>query len=173
MVTFRPIVIPDSDRRAFKYTGTSSVREGAFCKIASSTTRHTMTCTLAKGNAPTLHLAGNTGTFTTHAAGGTLFIPNQGLVFPIWREDPDIENVGATIDKNDYVIGARLNAGMEFEVHKSALHRTTLGSYLIGRQIVLGTSGKLAQRGMHYDTALVVGICTGTFGGKWLRVSTI
>jgi len=174
MLTFRPITYSDSDLRAFKYTGTTSIREGAFCKLPASVTRHTITCTLASGNAPTLHLVSVTGTVSEHTSTSTVYMPNNGLVFPIFRDDPDIENVGATIDQNDYVIGMLLRPGSEFEVHQSALHRTTLASFAaVGNQVVLGTSGKLFVRGGTNTTGLIVGICTGTFAAKWLRVRAI
>ena len=163
MLKFRPITYADEDRRAFKYTGTSAVLEGAFCKLAASTGLNTVTCTLASGAAGTL--AGATATAISY---------NAGQVFPIYREDPDIDNVGATISQNDFVVGMALRPGSEFEIHKTALHRETLASFAaVGDKVCLGTTGKLCRENMTNSTGMVIGECMGTLNATWLRVRAI
>lgn len=174
MLTFRPITYNEDDMRAFKYKSGTSVREGAFARIAASSTRSTVACTLAKETIATLPL---------NAGGGSLCISVPGKYFPIYREDPDIENVGATIARNDYVIGMSLRPGTEFEIHRTALWKvhTTLGSFsAIGKFVALGTSGKLGPWQAHNmgknvgdNKVAIVGVVTGTYASKWLRVRCI
>ena len=175
MLTFKPIIYSDDDMRAFKYKSGESVREGAFAKIAASSTRSTVACTLANETLATIPLA---------AGAGSLCVMVPGMYFPIYREDPDIENVGATIARNDFVIGMHLRPGSEFEIHRTALWQpshTTLGSFAaIGGFVALGTAGKLGPWQAHNmganvgaNAVVVVGVVTGTYANKWLRVRCI
>jgi hypothetical protein len=164
MLKFRPEAYSDSDLRAFIYTGTSSVLEGAVVYQAASSTAHKHTCTLFSALA-TLPPA------VQGSANASLALPDKGKYFLMYKEDPDIENIGATIDQNDHVIGFALKAGNEFMIHKSATYGATLKTYTsIGMTVAVSTTGKLCARGVSHATRLFVGECIGTFNSEWLRV---
>ncbi len=163
MLTFRPISYNDSDFRAFKYTGSSSIKEGTFCLLAASTSQWIMTCTLFNSAIATL---------PTSETGATVYLYASGLVFPVFREDPDPENVTPTIDTNDYVIGMQLHPGSEFQVHLSALHNSgSLDLFTaVNQKVCLATSGKLCVAGVASDSGIRVGVVVATLNGAWLRV---
>ncbi len=167
MLMFRPITYNEGDFRAFKYVGTSATREGRLCYIAASSTLNTITCTPFTGTLKTLKAI----------AGGTIYgaaHPNVKRFFPIFRENPDPETVAATINHDDFVIGFNLASGNEFEVYESALESTTITTgYTIGNAICIGSTGKLTSRGGTNDTKTMIGICLGTFGGKYVRIRVI
>jgi hypothetical protein len=159
MLTFRPIVYDTADLRAFKYTGTSAVREGKFCCLAASTTRHQSCCTPM------------TAAATLPTTSGTVDIYNTGKFFPIYREDPDVENVGATISQNDEVLGMQLKSGSEFEVHKSAIAGASVVGYTaVGMRVGLTATGLIAPIGTLSVTGAIIGEVVGTFNATWLRV---
>lgn len=163
MVKFRPISYNTDDFRAFRLSsGTTSMREGQFCKLAASTTRHKMVATLMAAGA----------TFDPSYTGsglGTLSVGDAGDVFVVWREDTDVENIGATLLAGDEVIGMPILRGREFEVHNTCLHNSSLAVYTtIGQKVWLGKTGKLTT--FATSTRILVGECTGTFNSVWLRV---
>ncbi len=162
MLTFRPISYNDSDLRAFKYTGSSSIKEGTFCSPAASNSQWIMACDLFSAAA----------TLPTSEIGATVYLYASGLVFPVFREDPDPENVSATINQNDYVIGMQLHPGSEFQVHLSALHNSgSLELFAeVKQKVCLATSGKLCVAGVASDSGIRVGVVVATLGGEWLRV---
>lgn len=161
MLKFRPIVYKAEDLRAFKYTGTSAILEGAACRIAASSNRHVMCATPIKSAAGTLP-----------ATGATLY--RLGEAFLIYRNDPDIENVGATISQNDYVVGFTLAKGNEFEVHKTAVANASFKPFqTFGRNVSIATSGYLCSVSHSKSTGLVIGQVIGTFNDTWLRVRCI
>lgn len=159
MIKFKPISYNKDDLRAYKYTSGSSVLEGIFCEIAASSSLNTVTCTLfsAAGTLPAIN--------------GTIY--NTGAYFPIYREDADIENVGATIVRDNFVIGMHLRPGSMFEIHRTATHGATLLTYpAIGAKVALATSGKLVSADNSSSSGVVVGLCVGTTN-DWLRVQAV
>lgn len=164
MLKFRPEAYSDSDLRAFIYTGTSSVLEGAVVYQAPSSTAHKHTCTLFSALA-TLPLA------VKESANATFALADKGKYFLIYKEDPDTENIGATIDQNDHVIGFSLKVDNEFMIHKSATYGATLKTFTsIGKTVAVSTTGKLCAAGVSHATKLFIGECIGTFNSEWLRV---
>lgn len=167
MLKFRPIAYSTDDLRAYKYSSGTSVLEGRFCKLAASTSQNQMCCTLASGTAVTIAIAA-----TYHA---TRVVCNhaKGMYFPIFKNDPDIESVAATIVRDDHVLGLHLRQGTEFEIHKSALHKAVVTSWKMARIACLATSGKLVWRGHKHSTGMAVAICTGTYNATWVRFQCI
>jgi len=166
MLKFRPIVYSDDDLRAYKYTGPTSIQEGYLCRPwAASSSVNVAACTLAKFAAfPTMPGSSQPATIDLKA---------RTLVFPVYREEPDPENIGATITQNQYVIGMHLHVGSEFEVHKSVVTGATLKPFTAGCYVTAGTSGKFEYYGGSYDSEAVLGVCMGTFNSTWLRVRCI
>ncbi len=161
MIKFKPISYNKDDLRAYKYTSGSSVLEGAFCGLAASSSLNTVTCTLY------------TAAGTLPGVGATVEIFNTGAYFPIYREDADIENVGATIVRDNFVIGMHLRPGSMFEIHRTATHGATLLTYpAIGAKVALATSGKLVSADNASSSGVVIGLCVGTTN-DWLRVQAI
>jgi hypothetical protein len=162
MLKFRPEAYSDSDLRAFIYTGTSSVLEGAVVYQAASSTAHKHTCTLFAAAATLSPVS---------QVGATIGLADRGRYFMIYKEDPDIENIGATIDQHDHVIGFSLKQGNEFMIHKSATYGATLKTYTsIGMTVAVSTTGRVCARGVSHATNLFIGECIGTFNSEWLRV---
>lgn len=159
MLKFRPIVFADEDFRAFKYVG-AACAEGQFCSLsAGSTTLNVVAATPYSGVAP--------GTLPN--VGGTVY--NTKAYFPIFRENPDPETVSATINQNDYVVGFTMRPGNEFEVHYSQIESGTLADFTaVGQYVCLGSNGKVTPNGGTNATSLVLGVCMGTFGAKYVRV---
>ena len=162
MIKFRPIAYSDDDIRAFKYTGTNSIREGSVCVPAVSSSLNVATCTPFTAQA-TLPGVG----------AGTVAIPNTKIAFLVYREDPDIENVGATIAQNEFVLSFPIKTGNEFEVHETCLQASSVASFAQGSYVAIATSGKLTVQGGTSSTDLIVGVCIGTFNSLWLRVRMI
>ena len=166
MLTFRPISYHDADLRAFKYSSAaSSKREGTICKIASTSSLNIVMATPWSGKTTALP--------TIHVSGGTLYM--KDVFFPIFKEDPDPESVSATIDAGDYCIGMALIPGNEFEIHYSVTEKgyATFPKFTKGGKVCLGSNGKFTTLGGTNDTALVVGVCLGTFNGKYARIRVI
>ena len=175
MLTFRPISYADADLRAFKYTGTADVREGQICYIPStaSNTLNIIAATPWSGHyhaIPTLHMGG------VHPTVSISFAKDK--FFAIFREDPDPESVSPTISQADYVIGFPFKAGNEFEIHYSVTEygSATLSDFTKGGYVTLGSTGLFTvvstASGMN-NTGLVLGICLGTFNGKYARIRCI
>jgi hypothetical protein len=175
MLTFRPISYDDADLRAFKYTGTADVREGQICYIPSSAsnTLNIIAATPWSGVAtalPTLHMGGAHPTVSIQYMNGKLFA--------IFREDPDPESVSPTIEQGDYCIGFPFKSGAEFEIHYSVTEYgvATFSDFTKGGRVTLGSTGLFtcvsAVSGMN-NTGLVIGICLGTFNGKYARIRCI
>jgi len=169
MLTFRPISYADADLRSFKYVG-SACREGVFCKVGSSSSLNIVVATPWSGNRstlPTLHMGGAHPTVSITYA--------RGIFFPIFRENPDPESVACTINQNDMCIGMALHPGSEFEVHFSATEKafSTMPGFTKGRMVCIGSTGKLTPLTGYHSTSLVVGVCTGTYNGKYVRVHVI
>lgn len=158
---FRPITYNEGDFRAYKFVGASDVVEGQICIVA-STDQNTMFITPWAGTSPgTLPVFGTT----------LITAANRDKYFPIYREDPDIENVGATIVKNDFVIGFR---GYEWEVDVASTEVSAAASFTsIGQKIALGSNGKFTPAGDLNATSLIMAICLGTFNSKWIRMQAI
>jgi hypothetical protein len=168
MLMFRPITYNENDFRAYKYTG-SATREGRLCYVAASSKLNYVTCTPFTGTLKAFKALAGATLWGTH--GPQL---NIKMLFPIFRENPDPETVAATIAHDDYVIGFNMASGNEFEVYETALESTTLTSFTIGGAVVLGSTGKFAYRGGTSDGGkLMLGICLGTFGGKYVRIRAI
>lgn len=164
MLKFRPEAYSDSDLRGFIYTGTSACLEGQIVYQAASSTANKHTCTPYTALA-TLPPA------VKGSANATLALADRGKYFIIYREDPDIESIEATINQNDEVIGFALKPGNEFMIHKSATYGATLKTYTsIGKTVAVSTTGKLCAAGVSHATKLFVGECIGTFNSTWLRV---
>ncbi|MCK9369430.1 hypothetical protein M0R04_05790 [Candidatus Dojkabacteria bacterium] len=159
MKTFRPIVYNEGDLRSYKYVSGTSVREGHLCAIASSD----LNTFYAKITYPAATAAA--------AVNGTL--NTVANFFPIYMEDPDLENVGATIDQNDYVIGFNLTSGNVFEVHKSLTEEASVAGYTFGKGVCIGLNGKYSYLSNGtYASSLLVGKCIGTYNG-WMKVRVL
>lgn len=161
MIKFKPIVYNSDDFRAYRFsTAASSAREGLFCVIAASTTRAKIVAT------PFTAIA----TYDVASGSGTTSIADRGDVFVIWRENLDIENVGATINAGDEIIGMPLRRGNEFEIHNSVIYNSDLALFTaVGQNIYLNTNGKLCAAGATNQSKLLVAECLGTFNSVWLR----
>ena len=168
MLTFRPIVYADADLRAFKYTG-SATKEGQFVKLdTTNTALNVVAVTAFTGTVNVL------ATLPITVTGATINLYDTKAYFPVYRENPDIESVSATISQNDFVVGFAMKTGNEFEIHKSVTETgfaTTWTS--IGQKACLGSTGKLTPAGGSNTTGLVIGYCLGTFGSKYIRVRAI
>ena len=161
MLKFRPITYADADLRAYKYTGTSSILEGTFCTPAASSSQHVAGCTLFTA----------TATIPLGTGPGTVSLALSGRVFPVYREEPDIENVGATIVQNQYVIGMLLRPGSEFEVHSSVIGAGALASFgSAGQVVAVSTVGQVTIVGAGNDTQTYIGEVVATLNATWLRV---
>jgi len=163
MIKFKPIAYNDGDFRAFRMSSAASdATEGAFCVLAASTTRNKMVATLFSGIAT---IALNDG------GAATVALADSGDVFVVWRENVDIENISATIEADDEIIGMPLVRGNEFEVHNTALYNSALTLFTaVGQNVFLNTNGKMCHATATNATKLLVGECVGTFNSVWLRV---
>jgi len=167
MLKFRPIVYADADLRAFKYIG-AATQEGRLCSLsAGSTNLSIIAATPFSGTAPATLFPGTAGN-----AGATLF--DSKAYFPIYRENPDPENVTPTINQNDFVVGFAMKSGNAFEVHKTMTESGFASTFAaVGGLVCLGSTGKIAYRATKNATALVIGRCLGTFNATWIRVEAI
>lgn len=161
MIKFRPIVYAITDLRAFKYSGTSAIEEGTFCSALASTDLNTFIVGAFSGTVP--------ATLSGHA-GATLF--DVKAYFPVYREEPDIENVSATINNGIDVIGFGMKSGNEFEVDQSVTESGFATTFAQLDKVALGSNGFITPAAKKNATTLIVGICTGTFNGK-IRVRVI
>lgn len=157
---FRPITYNEGDFRAYKYIRSTALAEGQLCFVA-SVDQHTMYVAPYDGVSP--------ATFSS-SGGASLYQTDK--YFPIYREDPDIENVSATISQNDFVIGF---TGYEWEVDVASCEDTIVAADFttIGQSIALGSNGKFTPAGDTNATGLIVAICLGTFNSKWIRMQAI
>lgn len=156
MLKFKPISYGEDDFVGYKFSSGagSAVIEGHFCYVASSDL-NTQNATPYSGV-----FANATVMFATLQIGSKYF--------PIYKEDPDIENVGATISAGDFVVGF---FGKEFEIHESATESGYASQWTaIGQKACVGSTGKLARYGGTNSTAIVIGECVGTFGAEWIRI---
>ena len=162
MRTFVPISFDDANLRAYKYTGSAAVREGYFCVFDSSnSTTDTFACKEFSTAGATLPTSGS----------GTVDVWAKGKFFPIYKEDPDIEQVAATISNGDYVVGFALQPGNEFKVHASAAH-VDQTNFKGGNRVAIATSGKLAPAEHAQSSGVVVGECVATLG-SWIFVRVL
>jgi hypothetical protein len=170
VLKFRPITYADTDLRSFTVKGgTSDTVEGIFCYVHASTSLNEFVCGVYSGVSPaTMPINIVTSTIS---AGGILMYDVKKY-FPIYHEDPDIENVTPTISAGDQVVGFAMKSGNEFEVHKSVTETTYATSFSMGGRVALGSNGKIAPLSGTNATGLTVGVCTGTFNG-WVRVRAI
>jgi len=170
VLKFRPITYADTDLRSFTLKGGSSdTVEGIFCSVHASTNLNEFICGVHSGASPaTLPLNIVSGTIS---AGGIL-VYDVKKYFPIFYEDPDIENVTPTIAAGNQVVGFAMKSGNEFEVHSSVTERGSAATFTNGGRVALGSTGKITALGDTNSTSLVVGVCTGTFNG-WVRVRAI
>jgi len=169
MLKFRPISYAEADFRAYKYNG-AACREGKICQIGVGSKSNRSIITATPISLTTTKVV---GTLDIWGAGtsGSMSMINYGMYFPIYREDPDPDNITPTIAKGDYVIGMHLHPGSEFEIHKTCLHKQALGSYAnSGFHVAVATTGKLVAYNHRHATKLVIGETVGTFNATWLRV---
>jgi len=161
MLKFRPITYADTDLRAFHFSGASGVQEGQFCQVLASTDLNTFICGAFSGTAPPTIMGGPTA---------TIFDPKR--YFPIYLENPDVEDVSATINNGVSVVGFAMKSGNEFEIHKSQTETGFATSFSDLGQVCLGSNGKLTHYIGTNSTSLVLGVCLGTYNG-WVRIRAI
>lgn len=167
MLKFKPITYADTDLRAFTLSHSAAILEGTFCSVLASTNLNQFFCGPFSGTSPaTLSL----GSAVALASIQVVFDTKK--YFPVFREEPDIENVSATIQSGIDVVGFSMKPGNEFEVHVTVTESGFATSFGKLDKVALGSTGKLAARGGKFDTALIVGLCTGTTNG-WVRVRVI
>lgn len=169
MIKFKPIVFNDGDFRSVKYTDTvnTTVLEGTFCVLA--TTGADLNTVTAKRFSGFLPLA--TATIPTGSA-FEAFV--KGRVFPIMHETIDPENIGATINQNDFVVSFNMVSGNEFEIHETVTESGFASTWTaIGGFGAVGSTGKLTPVGAKNATGLVVVQCLGTFNAQWIRLRVI
>lgn len=159
-IKFKPTVFNESDLRAYKFVGSSAVAEGQFVSVA-STDLNTLNVTAFSGTSPARGTQVNTSIFPTTF--------NTGQYFVIYREDPDIENVSATINQNDFVIGFQMKSGNEFELDVASTERVNATAWDVMALAAIGSNGLLTPAGATFATGLVVAECLGTFNSKWAR----
>lgn len=162
MIKFRPIVYAITDLRAFQYSGTSAIEEGTFCSALASTDLNTFVVGAFSGTTP--------ATLPSATASATLH--DVKAYFPVYREEPDIENVSATINNGIDVIGFGMKSGNEFEVDQSVTESGFATTFAQLDKVALGSNGFITPAAKKNATTLIVGICTGTFNGK-IRVRVI
>ena len=161
MIKFKPIVFNDGDFRSVKYTDrtNTAVLEGTFCILATvGADLNTVSCERFTGTQP--------------LAVATVFTGAQakGRVFPIFHENLDPENIGATINQGDFVISFNMVAGNEFELHESSTYSGNADAWdNVGQYAAVGSTGKLVPVGDTGATGLVVAQCLGTFNAQWIR----
>lgn len=174
MLKFRPISYADSDLRAVKFSASAgaSVREGHFCYIANSDV-HTMIATPITSAYSFATLPAFPTTVGSAVATQYSQAYAKGMFFPVFREDLDIESIGATIAAGNYCIAFNLRAGQEFEVHSSAIGTGLANFTAVNQQVGIDTDGKLTVIASSAAKSLVVGNVIGTFNGAWLRIRTI
>lgn len=159
MLKFKPITYNEGDRRAFKYVGASDIHEGYVCAVGTGGSFEYQHVRVANTEA-SFAAAG-----TTTLEAGLL----KGKFFPVWKEDPDIENVSATISQNDFVIGFPMIAGNEFEIHKTCLEGAYASIFTAyGQTVALGTNGKFTLYGGTNSTNIPLAQVTGT-QVNWVR----
>lgn len=164
MVKFRPIAYALDDLLAYRFSGSSNT-EGIFCKVVASTSLNTAVVSPHSGTI-------NAVATLPLRSSSTVFALDVKKYFPVYREDPDIENVGPTISNNDFVIGFQMKSGNEFEVHESMTQSAAAASFSDMGKVCLGSNGKMIQAGGTGSTTAVIGLCIGTFNG-WVRVKAI
>ncbi len=158
---FRPITYNEGDFRAYKYVRSTAIKEGQICSVA-STDQHTMYVAPFSGTGPATFPVSGSATLVTY---------DKNRYFPVYREDPDIENVLSTIAQNDFVIGFR---GFEWEVDVSETESAFATSWSsIGEKVALGSNGKFTPAGGLNATGLIMAICLGSFNSKWIRMQAI
>ena len=164
MIKFRPIVYAITDLRAFQYSGASAIEEGKFCSALASTDLNTFIVGAFSGVSP--------ATIPIASGGGTTTLHDVKAYFPVYREEPDIENVSATINNGIDVIGFGMKSGNEFEVDQSVTESGFATTFAQLDKVALGSNGFITPAAKKNATTLIVGICTGTFNGK-IRVRVI
>ena len=166
MLKFRPITYSDSDLRSFKFISSTAIIEGGLCIPA--TVADNQNIAACK-------------TFTANYSGATNAsvvekmkqIAIQDQIFPVYLNDPDIENVGATINQNDYVVGFSIKSGNEWEVHSDS-SQCAIGSYTMLGNVVAASTGKfVAEDAVDDKTAYILAQCIGTYNGVWIRMRAI
>jgi hypothetical protein len=164
MVKFKPIAYNEgSDFGSYKFVGASAVLEGRICAVASSDL-NTQYITAFSGTLPIVGTNVQTATILQR-------VKDVGRYFPIYHEDPDIENVGATISTNDFVVGF---FGQEWEVHESCTESGYASTWTsIGQRVAIGSNGKFTPQGAKNATAYLIAECTGTFGAAWIRMKRL
>lgn len=167
MLKFRPISYNEGDFRTVKYIGTSSAQEGYIC-YAKTADQAYIGASLYTGNVlpSRTTLAG-----TNLAAASILDLSyDRNKYFPIYREDPDPENAGATIARNEFCIAF---FGQEWEVHESCTESGYASTFIsIGKHVCIGSNGKFTAEGKKNATPYVIAECIGTFG-NWIRMRRI
>ena len=162
MKTFKPIVYNEGDFRSFKYIGGTSIREGHFCVFASADQYDMYANPYVAGTTP-----------GSVSAIGTTQLINTKKYFPVYREDADVEGVGATISTNQYCIAFAMKAGNMYEVHKSLAEEGALtnANYTQGAVLTVGANGKFTYKGCAtYGTGYVIGQLVATLSNGWARV---
>jgi len=167
MVKFRPIAYGENDLRAFRYMDSADTNEGVFAYVAGASMNMINVRLAAVGPQSdwvdaTMNKLGLVATVMKQAL-------LTGKYFPIYREDPDIENTGPTISRSDMVIGF---FGKECEVYYDALEPKAAASWSAGDYVVLASSGKMTYPGGQYDTPYIWGMCLGTQDG-WVRMQAL
>lgn len=158
MVKFRPIAYNEGDFRAYKWVGTDGVTEGIWAIVASAD-QHTIYVK-----------QWSAGFAITPGTMQNLMLKGRDYIFPVYREDPDIENVGATINTNDMVIGFH---GSEFEVHGTACHGTyTSAFYAVGTYVGLATSSQIQPAIQTNCSDVIIGQSLGVYN-SWVRIRRI
>lgn len=166
MVKFRPIAYGENDLRAFRYMDSADTNEGVFAYVAGAS-MNMINVRLA--DVGPQYWQNATKNATRMVATSVKQALLAGKYFPIYREDPDIENVSATIKHSDMVIGF---FGQECEVYYDALEPKAAASWSAGVYVVLASSGKMTYPGGQYDTPYIWGMCLGTQNG-WVRMQVL
>lgn len=164
MLKFRPITYADTDLRAHTFSGASAIQEGQFCSVLASVSLNQSFVGAFSGTSPaTLPLTGATPATAAF---------DVKKYFPVYREEPDIENVSATINNGIDVVAFGMMPGNEFEIQKTQTESGFATSFSKLTKVALGSNGKLAAAAGKNDTRLIVGLCIGTFNG-WVRVRVV
>jgi len=166
MVKFKPIVYSDDDLRSFNFKDATSIQEGYVCKLATGGDANTTYCTKYTG--------GFKGTGTNVQTATILnYMATKNSLFCVYYNDPDVENVGATISTSDMVVSFPFKAGNEFEIHTSCTECGVASFAAIGGHVAVASTGKLTYKGSNNSTAYIVAETLATINSTWIRLRTI
>lgn len=159
---FKPINYGEENFLSYKFKDSTAITEGYWVSLATAGEFFQGQQLVEKFSTT----AAYTYTGTNVGAGSIMeYTKSIGKYFPIYKEDPDPENAGATISQNDHVIGF---FGKECEIH-SNVSQCAVGSYSIGALVAIASTGKWTESTTTTASDLIVAQCVGT-KGNWIHM---